>query len=240
MFNNAFGIDFKHSLLTNYLNSALSGMFTRGTWLTKDNFFKQIIPLIASTTSLNEFYDKEVLMKCADNGTNYLNDEQLKLCSLIYVSLSKINHCKSFYLDKRNFKENEAVSKKQNGNQILVINELAISCNDTQTFINELLQEYKIKYPALFFPALNNILALWEKIMNLAKQTKNYNKDFAYSLKQIDEELNTYKEVKIGKKTNKVYDYVVLNTKITAFRKILKDYYKQNIAPKLRKYKLVK
>ena len=81
------------------------------------------------------------------------------------------------------------------------------------------------------------LIAIWNKILLQAKETKNYNPEFTYGLYQIDDELNTTHKDDKGKN---IPDYPELNGNIKTLKTLLKDYYLKEIAPVLFEYEMLK
>jgi hypothetical protein len=84
------------------------------------------------------------------------------------------------------------------------------------------------------------LIDLWNKIISEAKLCKKYNSLITYGAYQIEKELNTYTEKRIGKSKKRIYDYPVLNGDLITLKTLLKDYYKEYITSKMFEYELVK
>ena len=86
------------------------------------------------------------------------------------------------------------------------------------------------------------ILDVYHRILAEAKKTKNYNPSFTYGIFQIEEELNTsHKEKKPGRKTEQiVYDYPILNSRLKDMRRMVKEYYQEEIQNTLFEYEFLK
>ena len=84
----------------------------------------------------------------------------------------------------------------------------------------------------------NVLLELWQKIIEEAKQTVNYNYEYNYGLYQIKDELNTeHIDPDTG---NSVPDYPKLNGNIETLAEHVKDYYNKEIVPTLFEYEFLK
>ena len=132
--------------------------------------------------------------------------------SLIFTCLSNLNHCISFI----------------GSNSKLYSNQL---CFDTDTMASDALKNFNLNFEE------QNLLQLWNLIIELAKNTKNYDSKYKYGIYQITKELNTFKE---DEEQNKIYDYPELNGYLDVLKNNLNSYYKNNIEPLLFKYELLK
>ena len=77
------------------------------------------------------------------------------------------------------------------------------------------------------------LLNLWTSILNIAKNTDNYNSELTYGLYQIKIELNTSHKDELTGETR--YDYPDLQGNIQSLAKRVKDYYNKEIVPILYK-----
>lgn len=84
------------------------------------------------------------------------------------------------------------------------------------------------------------LVELWNRILDEAKKTSNYDSRLTYGVYQITKELNTSQTVGSGKNNKPVYDYPVLNGYLDTLRTMLKAYYKSHITEKMFKYELLK
>lgn len=190
----------------------------RGTYLIKSNY-KKLLPLfVAKEYPRDKYYEKGegcIYFTTSDGGDKYTKDKDfLKYC-LIYTCLSNQNKCLSFKgSDGRDYQ-----------------NEL---CFDSGALALKDLEEMKLNENE------KELIDLWNKILSEAKQTKGYESYWRYGVYQITKELNTYKEVGIGRNKKKVYDYPELNGDLNTLRVKLKEYYKKYITSKMFEYELVK
>lgn len=185
----------------------------RGFYLTKQNFYKKLPLFCAKKYPQENWYEKDVYFASSDKGEAYTKDEEFLKQSFIYTCLSSQNHMCSFV----------------GSNDKLYKNEL---CFDKNTLASEKLNK------CAFTKDEEELIDLYNKILECAKKTTNYNKDYTYGIFQIDSQLNTYQ---IDHETkNKIYDYPILNGHINTLKSKLKKYYKMNIEPKLFEYELLK
>lgn len=184
----------------------------RGFYLTKENYLNKLPLFCAKSFSPNYWYQKDVVFLSADKGDLYIQDMNLIKSSLIFTCLSNLNHCISFI----------------GSNSKLYLNQL---CFDTDTIASNALKNFNLNFEE------QNLLQLWNLIIELAKNTKNYDSKYKYGIYQITKELNTYKE---DEEQNKIYDYPELNGYLDVLKNNLNSYYKNNIEPLLFKYELLK
>ena len=184
----------------------------RGFYLTKDNFFHKLPLFCAKKYPQNIWYEKDVVYVCSDKGDEYTKDINLLKSSLIYTCLSSMNHCLSFTAS----------------NDKTYLNEL---CFDKGTLSSEKLSTLNLSQEE------QDLMQLWNLILALSRETKNYNPDYKYGVYQISNELNTYK---IDDDNNKIYDYNELNGYLEVLKTKVKEYYEKNISHLLFKYELLK
>lgn len=82
------------------------------------------------------------------------------------------------------------------------------------------------------------MLSLWKLIIELAKTTKNYNKELTYGIYQISVELDTF--VHDDETDRNVYDYPELHGHLQTMKKFIKEYYNSEIVPTLFEYEFLK
>lgn len=195
-------------------NLTVTGHYNgHGFYLRKDNYLEKLPLFVASKYPIEDFwYENGILYKCLDGGDNYKKDKEfLKQC-LIFVSLSYYNKCLSF---------NGSDGRKYR-------NEL---CLDSNTTASNELSKMNLNDDE------KELIQLWNRILDKAKRTKNYNSDYKYGFYQIDKELNTsYKD----EKDKITYDYPELNSDLQSLKTLLKKYYRKCIIPNLIKYELIK
>lgn len=184
-----------------------------GCYLRKDNYLEKLPLFVASKYPIEDFwYENGILYKCFDGGDKYKKDKEfLKQC-LIFVSLTYYNKCLSFDgSDGRKY-----------------INEL---CLDSETIASIELSKMSLTDEE------KELMQLWNRILEKAKKTKNYNNSYKYGFYQIAKEINTSKKDEHNKT---VYDYPELNSDLESLKSMLKVYYKKYIIPNLLKYELIK
>jgi hypothetical protein len=206
----------------------------RGFYLRSDNYIKKLPLFCAKLYPQEEWVERDIYFTTADRGENYANDPVFLKSCLIFACLSQRNKCLSFNGSDGKFYKNEL-------------------CFDKNTQASKDLENMALNKMD------NEILNLWEEVLNQAKKTEEYNKSYTYGLWQIENELNIWidddsetwtneaKEVEKQKRREKKKKelvlhrkYVNLNTAISALKTALKDYYKTQIQDKLFKYELLK
>jgi hypothetical protein len=222
------GVEVKHINLTRCIyKTALDQSF--GFYLRSDNFVDKLPLFCAKLYPQENWYERDVYFTTADRWEDYLEDKDFLKSCLIFTCLSQRNKCLSFYWSDKRFYKNEL-------------------CLSQNTLSDEKLKEFNLNHTD------ENIIKLWNNILEEAKKTKNYNKKYTYWLYQIIQQLNTYcyenksyikdelKELKLDKNWKKgvSIEYIELNTKIDDLKKFLKEYYKKQIEPKLFEYELLK
>ena len=187
----------------------------RGTYITKDNYLN-IMPLFAAKQyPFDLWYEKDSLFITYDGKNTYTNDADFIKASFIYGCLSDLNKCLSF--------------DGLDGNRY--INELC--------FDNETLAMRKLSTLALT-PEEEKIIGLWNTIIKEAKATGKCKPEYKYGVYQIRKEINTSHKEGKGKNQKVIYDHPKLNGDLNTLKELLKNYYKNNITPKLFKYELIK
>lgn len=191
-----------------------------GEFLRKDNFV-EILPIFSAgkyTDNNNNWKIMSMLMKSSDGKEKYSKDvksgklDAFLLKNLLWTSLTHYSHMRSLYGSDGRFYRNEI-------------------CLDKNTIASEKIKELEMNEDE------QKLIAIWNKILLQAKETKNYNPEFTYGLYQIDDELNTSHKDDKGKN---IPDYPELNGNIKALKTLLKDYYLKEIAPVLFEYEMLK
>lgn len=186
-----------------------------GCYLSKNNYIK-ILPIwVAKHIPLDNWYEKDIYATTSDGGDAYTHDNDFLKSCLIYTNLSNQNKCLSFTGSDGRYYKNEL-------------------CFDEDTLSSKDLEKFQLDKEE------EELISLWNKILNQAKSTKPYKKDLSYGVYQITKELNTFKLVKTGTSNKKVYDYPELNGNLETLRVKLKEYYKSHITDKMFQYELIK
>ena len=228
-------VEAKHINLTRCIyKTALEQSF--GFYLRSDNFIDKLPLFCAKLFPQENWYERDIYFTTADRWEDYLEDKDFLKSCLIFTCLSQRNKCLSFEWSDGRFYKNEL-------------------CLSQKTLSDEKLKEFELNHTD------KSIIKLWESILDESKKSKNYNEIFTYWLFQIIQQLNTYiynwksytkdelkkfdqklKKDKLGQVDKKLVsiEYIELNTKIDELKKFLKEYYKNQIEPKLFEFELLK
>ena len=197
----------------------------RGNYILKSNYLN-ILPLFtAKVYPFDKWYEKGSIFITYDGGNIYTKDLAFIKSCLIYTCLSTQNKCLSFYGSNEKYYRNELCFDNSRHELPLALKDLNIFSitKGTELDDNE-----------------RNLIELWYKIIEEARQTKNYNSKYNYGVYQISKELNTFSIEGTGKNKEKIYDYPVLNGHLETLRTMLKKYYKSHITEKMFQYELLK
>lgn len=187
-------------------------------YIRRDNYLSKLPLWVAKFFPEDKWYEKNVYFTTADGGTKYTKDKAFLQHCLIYTCLSNQNKCLSFTGSDKRYYRNELCFDDTNG-ATQALNDL------DQNNLSE--QE-------------QNLLDLWDNILEEAKKTANYDSKLTYGVYQISKELNTFHQEGIGTRKKKVADYPVLNGYLVSLRDNLKQYYLNVIKEDMFKYELVK
>lgn len=183
-----------------------------GFYLRDDKYLFGLPLFCAKCYPQDAWYLTDVYSTTADGGEKFKHDlEFLKSC-LIYSCLTSANHCISFEGTDNRFYRNE-----------LCFDGGTIASNDLKKM--DLNDDDKI------------IIDLWNKILEQASNTDNYNNKFKYGIYQISKELNT---TYVDEKGDTIYNYPQLNGNLNTMKNKLREYYKKHIEPKMFEYELLK
>ena len=189
-----------------------------GFYLRRDNYLEKLPLFVAKEFPQDNWYEKDVYDTTADGGTKYTKDKAFLQHCLLYTCLSNQNKCLSFTGSDKRYYRNELCFDDTNGaTQAL-----------TDLDRNNLSDQEQ------------NLLDLWDNILQEAKKTANYDPKLTYGVYQITKKLNTFHQEGIGTRKKKVADYPVLNGYLVSLRDNLKQYYLDVIKEDMFKYELVK
>lgn len=189
-----------------------------GCYLIRDQY-KNVLPLwVAKMVPLDRWYEKDIYATTADGGNAYAKDNGFLKSCLIYTCLSNQNKCLSFTGSDGRYYRNELCFDATNGDTVASADLAKMTLDADEKALVE----------------------LWNRILNEAKKTANYNSRLTYGVYQITKELNTVQTVGSGKNKKIVYDYPVLNGYLDTLRAMLKAYYKSHITDKMFRYELLK
>ncbi len=203
------------------LNSGLTtiGRYDgNGFYVRADNYIEKLPLFCASRyiTYNRKWTERARIMKSGDSASMYLKkivkDLDFQKECLIFTCLEMQNHCKSFKGSDGKLYQNNF-------------------CLDVDSFAYNELKKYKLNEKDKV------LLDAWNKVLEEAKKTDNYNKKLKYGVYQISKELNTFHKNEDG---INVPDYPQLNGNLNTLKNRLKNYYISNICKKLFEYELLK
>ena len=195
-----------------------------GFHLRNDTYLEKL-PMFAASryiTYNRAWTERSRIMKSGDGAERYkkavasgkLNAYLLKC--LLFTVLEPQNHMREFVgSDGRHYK-----------------NQLCLDTTNGETLASQKIKDMKKTEEE------KTLLVLWQKIIDEAKQTANYNPQYNYGLYQIKDELNTEQ---IDPDTgDSAPDYPKLNGNIETLAEHVKDYYNNEIVPTLFEYEFLK
>lgn len=181
--------------------------------LCKDNIFDAIPLWIANCYQSEDYTEKEIVMKTADGGKKYRQDKEFLNNAFLWAGISHKNKCLS----------NEKVQNE--------------FCFNQNTLADKLLEKSK------FSESAKTLYLKWGEVLDLIKNTEEYNSNWNYGLNQIEQQINI--RIPSGS-LNKmgvpimVPKYRLLNEKIANLKEELSKFYKLELKPYLFKYELLK
>ena len=195
-----------------------------GFYLRNDTYLEKL-PMFAASryiTYNRAWTERSRIMKSGDGAERYkkavasgkLNAYLLKC--LLFTVLEPQNHMREFVgSDGRHYK-----------------NQLCLDTTNGETLASQKIKDMKKTEEE------KTLLVLWQKIIDEAKQTANYNPQYNYGLYQIKDELNTeHIDPDAG---DSAPDYPKLNGNIETLAEHVKDYYNNEIVPTLFEYEFLK
>lgn len=210
--------DAKSSLL-------VAGRYNGNGFFVKRKAYLDKLPMFCASryVKYNRYWtERGRIMKSADGAERFFKDvssgklEQFLLKSLLFTTLEMQNHMKSFVGSDNRFYRNELCLDTTNG----------------ETLATKDLKKLKIGVKE------QELINLWSTILENAKKTKKYNPNFTYGIYQICIDLDTYHKDDITNKN--VYDYPELHGNIATLKKLIKNYYNEEIVPTLFAYEFLK
>lgn len=184
--------------------------------LGNDNILQQLPLWVANCYKCKDYTEIEVIMKSADGGTKYQTDVDFLKNCFVWSCLTDKSQCKS--------NEN-------------IINQLCLYQN---THADKLLKTLTLDKED------TNILTLWNKLLIKVKTKTEYNSNYKYGLKQIEQDINI--DIPSGRKdkTGKMVMIKKYNNSgdiddlIKQLKKELDKYHNKFIEKKLFQYELLK
>lgn len=219
-----------------------------GCYLTPDNYEKTLPIWVAKHIPLDSWYEKDIYATTSDGGDAYTKDDDFLKSCLLYTVLSNQNKCLSFLGSDGRMYQNELCldnSRYEKAKEEVTQDGKEAEAGTDADTDAEMLKLLPVAYQDMMaYGELDDdekeLLELWKKILEEAKQAEKYNPELNYGVYQITKELNTFTEEKKGKSKKKVYDYPQLNGDLNTLRTKLKEYYISHIKEKMFKYQLIK
>ena len=192
---------------------------TGGFYLRRDNFLTKL-PLFAvgRYPSEGRFWVRGTVNRNADNGENFVQDDDFLKACLMFTVLGVPQQVPVVHRQRRPLLSQRVVLRRLCRSHRRNRSPGGLALNDAD----------------------KALLHQWSKVMDEAKQTANYNPALSYGTYQIKDDLNTSHRVKVGDKTQTVYDYPVLNGELKTLKAMTMAYHAEQVAPKLWDYGLLK
>jgi hypothetical protein len=244
-----------HGFMNNGNSSVLNRLTNynaHGSYLRKRDFEKKLPLFVAKTFRGDEWFEKEFYMSTSDNSykknkiliTPFEQDNTFLRRCLLFSCLTNMSKMRTLDVNGTIYRnelcfdttlgETEA-SKKLNEFREIVFNETYSEIINSLS--GELLDKFKLTvYDKILPLEEQNLLNIFQDVLNEAKKTKGFNPKFTYGVFQIESELNT-STMSLDKK---IFDYPYLNTRLNDLKRELKIFYDSHILPDLFKYELLK
>lgn len=195
-----------------------------GFYLRKDNYLEKL-PMFAASryiTYNREWTERARIMKSADGCERFKNDiangtlKQFLLKCLLFTVLEPQNHMRSFIGSDGREYVNQLTLDITNGETLAVQDLIALQLNDTE----------------------HRLILQWNKVLDDAKLTDEYDNSINYGLYQIRFELNkSFLNEETGER---IIKYPSLNGNIKTLANMVKEYYNHEIVPVLFQYEFLK
>lgn len=188
-----------------------------GFYLRNDTYLKYMPLFVAGKYSIEDnWWENGTIGKSSDKGFAFEKDKALLKSCLIYACLCYYNKCLSFDGSDGRYYRSELCFDTTNGDTVASADLSKMTLDNDE----------------------KELMGIWEKILEEAKKTANYDSRLTYGVYQITKELNTSHKSQDGKMT--IYDYPNLNGYLVSLREMLKAYYKSHITAKMFEYELLK
>lgn len=195
-----------------------------GFYLRKDNYLEKL-PMFAASryiTYNREWTERARIMKSADGFERFKTDvangilKQFLLRCLLFTVLEPQNHMRSFIGSDGREYLNQLTLDTTNGETLAAQDLMALQLSDTE----------------------HRLIQQWNKVLDDAKSTDEYDNSINYGLYQIRFELNKLiEDVETGER---IIKYPSLNGNIKTLASMVKEYYNHEIVPVLFQYEFLK
>lgn len=188
----------------------------RGSQVRTNNYAEQTALFVAKQYPQKNWYERDIYYTTADKGDLYTEDTDFLRKSTLWTCISQKNHCLSFDGSDGKFYSNEM-------------------CLDKNSLVRKELIEQE-KYGKLDRADLM-LLGVFDELLELAKNTQEYNPKYNYGTYQIELDINTsYKDGN----DKKIFNNEKVNTKLKELKTRLAEYYENELESKLFEYELLK
>ena len=188
----------------------------RGSQVRTNNYAEQTALFVAKQYPQKNWYERDIYYTTADKGDLYTEDTDFLRKATLWTCISQKNHCLSFDGSDGKFYSNEM-------------------CLDENSLVRKELVEQE-KYGKLDRADLM-LLGVFDELLELAKNTQEYNPKYNYGTYQIELDINTsYKDGN----DKKIFNNEKVNTKLKELKTRLADYYENELESKLFEYELLK
>ncbi|MGT2965524.1 hypothetical protein [Streptococcus acidominimus] len=188
----------------------------RGSQVRTTNYAEQTVLFVAKQYPQRNWYEKDIYYTTSDKGDLYKQDTDFLRKATLWTCISHKNHCLSFEGSDGRFYNNEM-------------------CLDENSLVRKELIE-QVKYGKLDRADLM-LLGVFDELLELAKDTPEYNSKYHYGTYQIELDINTSYKDGNGKK---IFNNEKVNTKLKELKVRLSDYYDNELESKLFEYELLK
>lgn len=187
-----------------------------GSQVRTNNYAEQTALFVAKQYPQRNWYERDIYYTTADKEDLYKKDIDFLRKSTLWTCISQKNHCLSFHGSDGKFYNNEM-------------------CLDENSLVRKELVEQE-KYGKLDRADLM-LLGVFDELLELVKDTQEYNPEYNYGTYQIELEINTsYKD----SNDKKIFNNEKVNTKLKELKTRLADYYEDELESKLFEYELLK
>lgn len=187
-----------------------------GSQVRTNNYAEQTALFVAKQYPQKNWYEKDIYYTTSDKGDLYKQDTDFLRKATLWTCISHKNHCLSFEGSDGRFYNNEM-------------------CLDENSLVRKELIE-QVKYGKLDRADLM-LLGVFDELLELAKDTPEYNSKYHYGTYQIELDINTSYKDGNGKK---IFNNEKVNTKLKELKVRLSDYYDNELESKLFEYELLK
>lgn len=223
-----FGFDPKNLNLTrNTLNLRSNGFYLR-----KEVFLEKLPLFCAKAYPQDRWYETDVYSTTADGGDEYNKDINFIKKCLIYTCLTQKNKCRSLVGSDGRYYRNEFCFDGDDTVAKVALNKLL----EKDGFVlSELEKELLEEYNSL-------VCEIAKKDSSGNQEYEEYNPNFSYGVFQISDEINVKTVIGYDKYGKEKYGpkYGDLNNRLIEFKRMVQQYYNENLVDDLLKYELLK